>query len=147
MHFNSSALSSISPGARESMDPIAELLSQLSGVRRATNFGQSHSSQLQQLQMQLQLERNSTSTTSYRQSFDRVVAVNRRIRNQNTTFSAPICASNAISQQIMSHEVSLEPSPSPSSLAAAAAAVAQVNNVAANQIANSTTNCQFLLSA
>ncbi|KAI1278481.1 hypothetical protein HDE_14361 [Halotydeus destructor] len=35
------------------MDPIAELLSQLSGVRRATNLGQSHT-QLQQLQMQLE---------------------------------------------------------------------------------------------
>ena len=39
------------------MDPIAELLSQLSGVRRATSGIGSHSAQLQQLQMQLQLER------------------------------------------------------------------------------------------
>ena len=38
---------------RESVDPIAELLSQLSGVRRAGTT----SSQLQQLQVQLQLER------------------------------------------------------------------------------------------
>ncbi|XP_037113893.1 E3 ubiquitin-protein ligase KCMF1-like [Syngnathus acus] len=46
--------------SREAMDPIAELLSQLSGVRRSTG-GQLSSgpsaSQLQQLQMQLQLER------------------------------------------------------------------------------------------
>ncbi|KAL0979888.1 hypothetical protein UPYG_G00191150 [Umbra pygmaea] len=45
---------------REAMDPIAELLSQLSGVRRSAG-GQLSSgpsaSQLQQLQMQLQLER------------------------------------------------------------------------------------------
>ena len=41
------------------VDPIAELLSQLSGVRRATASSSSSSSsqQLQQLQMQLQLER------------------------------------------------------------------------------------------
>uniref|UniRef100_A0A8L0DKQ8 RING-type E3 ubiquitin transferase n=1 Tax=Oncorhynchus mykiss TaxID=8022 RepID=A0A8L0DKQ8_ONCMY len=48
---------------REAMDPIAELLSQLSGVRRSAG-GQLSSgpsaSQLQQLQMQLQLERQQT---------------------------------------------------------------------------------------
>ncbi|XP_033210304.1 E3 ubiquitin-protein ligase KCMF1-like isoform X2 [Belonocnema kinseyi] len=56
MHFSSSG--GLSPSNRESIDPIAELLSQLSGVRR-TGSGQSSSapSQLQQLQMQLQLER------------------------------------------------------------------------------------------
>uniref|UniRef100_A0A1Y1MN80 E3 ubiquitin-protein ligase KCMF1 n=1 Tax=Photinus pyralis TaxID=7054 RepID=A0A1Y1MN80_PHOPY len=36
MHF-SGALSSLSPSTRDSVDPIAELLSQLSGVRRSTN--------------------------------------------------------------------------------------------------------------
>lgn len=59
-----------SGGARDGSDPIAELLSQLSGVRRAqsnsvpgssttSSQGGTHnvSSQLQQLQMQLQLER------------------------------------------------------------------------------------------
>ena len=60
MQFSSApGLSTFSGSSRESMDPIAELLSQLSGVRRAANLGQSHSNQLQQLQMQLQLERNS----------------------------------------------------------------------------------------
>lgn len=56
MHFSSSG--GLSPSNREGIDPIAELLSQLSGVRR-TGSGQSSSapSQLQQLQMQLQLER------------------------------------------------------------------------------------------
>ncbi|KAG7190348.1 hypothetical protein KM043_006461 [Ampulex compressa] len=50
----------LSPSSRESIDPIAELLTQLSGVRRSGGgTGQSSSapSQLQQLQMQLQLER------------------------------------------------------------------------------------------
>ncbi|XP_011295088.2 E3 ubiquitin-protein ligase Kcmf1 isoform X2 [Musca domestica] len=54
MHFSSSSgLSALSPSGRESVDPIAELLSQLSGVRR----GGPPTSQLQQLQMQIQLER------------------------------------------------------------------------------------------
>lgn len=54
MHFSSSG--GLSPSSREGIDPIAELLSQLSGVRRSgSSTGQS--SQLQQLQMQLQLER------------------------------------------------------------------------------------------
>ncbi|KAL2715644.1 E3 ubiquitin-protein ligase KCMF1-like isoform X1 [Vespula squamosa] len=58
MHFSSSG--GLSPSSREGIDPIAELLSQLSGVRRSGGgTGQSSSapSQLQQLQMQLQLER------------------------------------------------------------------------------------------
>lgn len=58
-----------SGGTRDGSDPIAELLSQLSGVRRAqsnsvpgssassSQGGHNVSSQLQQLQMQLQLER------------------------------------------------------------------------------------------
>ncbi|XP_049785482.1 E3 ubiquitin-protein ligase KCMF1-like isoform X1 [Schistocerca cancellata] len=58
MHFSSSGgLSSLSPSSRESVDPIAELLSQLSGVRRSAAGPGSTPSQLQQLQMQLQLER------------------------------------------------------------------------------------------
>lgn len=58
MHFSSSGgLSSLSPSSRESVDPIAELLSQLSGVRRSAAGQGSTPSQLQQLQMQLQLER------------------------------------------------------------------------------------------
>lgn len=58
MHFSSSG--GLSPSSRESIDPIAELLSQLSSVRRSgggTGQGSSAPSQLQQLQMQLQLER------------------------------------------------------------------------------------------
>ncbi|KAK5851560.1 hypothetical protein PBY51_023106 [Eleginops maclovinus] len=71
MHFTSgstgglsssaSQSSSYTPSNREAMDPIAELLSQLSGVRRAAggqiNSSGPSASQLQQLQMQLQLER------------------------------------------------------------------------------------------
>ncbi|ALC47112.1 CG11984, partial [Drosophila busckii] len=54
MHFSSSSgLSALSPSGRESVDPIAELLSQLSGVRR----GGPPTSQLQQLQMQMQMDR------------------------------------------------------------------------------------------
>ncbi|CAG08600.1 unnamed protein product, partial [Tetraodon nigroviridis] len=69
MHFTSSTTGGLSSSqsssqssnyTREAMDPIAELLSQLSGVRRSAG-GQLSSgpsaSQLQQLQMQLQLER------------------------------------------------------------------------------------------
>ncbi|XP_046417696.1 E3 ubiquitin-protein ligase KCMF1-like [Neodiprion virginianus] len=58
MHFSSSG--ALSPSSREGIDPITELLSQLSGVRRTgagTGQGSSAPSQLQQLQMQLQLER------------------------------------------------------------------------------------------
>ncbi|XP_022113901.1 E3 ubiquitin-protein ligase Kcmf1 isoform X1 [Pieris rapae] len=57
MQFSSSGISSLSPSSRDAVvDPIAELLSQLSGVRRVA--GQPNTpSQLQQLQMQLQLER------------------------------------------------------------------------------------------
>uniref|UniRef100_A0AAG5D0Y3 RING-type E3 ubiquitin transferase n=1 Tax=Anopheles atroparvus TaxID=41427 RepID=A0AAG5D0Y3_ANOAO len=56
MHFSSSGggLSTLSPSGRESVDPIAELLQQLSNVRRG---GAPQPSQLQQLQMQIQLER------------------------------------------------------------------------------------------
>ncbi|XP_061672043.1 E3 ubiquitin-protein ligase KCMF1-like [Syngnathoides biaculeatus] len=69
MHFTSNSTGGLSTSqnssqssgySREAMDPIAELLSQLSGVRRSAG-GQLSSgpsaSQLQQLQMQLQLER------------------------------------------------------------------------------------------
>ena len=61
MHFSSggSALTGLSPSGRENMDPIAELLSQLSSVRSRAAAAQSVSSQLQQLEMQLQTTRYS----------------------------------------------------------------------------------------
>ena len=58
------SLSTLSPSARDAVDPIAELLSQLSGARRAAG---SSSSQLQQLQMELQLQRQ-----QQRQTLDRL---------------------------------------------------------------------------
>ncbi|XP_066960901.1 E3 ubiquitin-protein ligase KCMF1 isoform X2 [Macrobrachium rosenbergii] len=55
MTFGSVSSGLFSPSSRESMDPIAELLSQLSGVRRATaSDNNSAASQLQQLQIQLE---------------------------------------------------------------------------------------------
>lgn len=63
-------ISSLSPSSRDAVvDPIAELLSQLSGVRRGA--GQPGTpSQLQQLQMQLQLERQQA--TAARQQLERL---------------------------------------------------------------------------
>ncbi|GBP38888.1 E3 ubiquitin-protein ligase Kcmf1 [Eumeta japonica] len=62
-------LSSLSPSSRDAVvDPIAELLSQLSGVRRGGQPGTP--SQLQQLQMQLQLERQQA--TAARQQLERL---------------------------------------------------------------------------
>lgn len=80
MHFSTSAaMSSLSPTAnRDSVDPIAELLSQLSGVRRTAAQG-SASAQLQHLQMQLQLERQQ----SARQQLERLPR-----RQGQTTVSA-----------------------------------------------------------
>merc|ERR1712203_523049 len=51
----------------ETVDPIAELLSQLSGVRRAAG---SSSSQLHQLQLELQLQRQQAQ--AQRQTLDRL---------------------------------------------------------------------------
>ncbi|XP_055541686.1 E3 ubiquitin-protein ligase KCMF1 [Wyeomyia smithii] len=69
MHFSSSGggLSTLSPSGRESVDPIAELLQQLSSVRRG---GAPQPSQLQQLQMQIQLERQQVSAA--RQQLERL---------------------------------------------------------------------------
>ncbi|XP_045778875.1 E3 ubiquitin-protein ligase Kcmf1 [Maniola jurtina] len=70
MHFSTSGgISSLSPSARDAVvDPIAELLSQLSGVRRGAQPGTP--SQLQQLQIQLQLERQQASAA--RQQLERL---------------------------------------------------------------------------
>lgn len=68
MHFSSSGggLSGSHESGRESVDPIAELLQQLSGVRR----GAPQPSQLQQLQMQIQMERQQVSAA--RQQLERL---------------------------------------------------------------------------
>jgi len=157
MQFSSNTgLSSLSPSNRESMDPIAELLSQLSGVRRAANLGQSHTTpQLQQLQMQLQLERHSSAPL--RQPFDRA-PIERVIRRHQQQSSQQLQSNSTHStvngtQQQLPYVVLMEPSPSPATLAAAAAAVAQ-SNTTGNQTSGTTITSssktpnasQFLLS-
>lgn len=95
MHFSpaaaaaagSSALASLSPGnaSRDAMDPIAELLQQLSGVRRSAAAAQSTSSQLQQLQMQLQLERQQVQVARQQQLTERGTNSNRRSAPSSTS--------------------------------------------------------------
>ncbi|XP_045454828.1 E3 ubiquitin-protein ligase Kcmf1 [Melitaea cinxia] len=70
MQFSTSGgIASLSPSSRDAVvDPIAELLSQLSGVRRGAQPGTP--SQLQQLQMQLQLERQQANAA--RQQLERL---------------------------------------------------------------------------
>jgi len=69
-HFGSggSALTGLSPSSRENMDPIAELLSQLSSVRNRNAQAQSVSSQLHQLEMQLQSTRQQLERLPRRQA-------------------------------------------------------------------------------
>ncbi|KAJ1205048.1 hypothetical protein NDU88_000483 [Pleurodeles waltl] len=94
MHFTSSSTgglsssqSSYTPSNREAMDPIAELLSQLSGVRRSAggqlNSSGPSASQLQQLQMQLQLERQQAQAA--RQQLETARNATRRTNTANAT--------------------------------------------------------------
>ncbi|NWS34980.1 KCMF1 ligase, partial [Polioptila caerulea] len=104
MHFTSSSSgglsssqSSYSPSNRETMDPIAELLSQLSGVRRSAgqlNSSGPSASQLQQLQMQLQLERQHAQAA--RQQLETARNATRRTNTSNipTTLTQSIAATN-----------------------------------------------------
>nr|CAI5844438.1 unnamed protein product [Callosobruchus analis] len=80
--FSSGGLSSLSPSSRESVDPIAELLSQLSGVRRSASITSSSTpTQLQQLQMQLQLERQQVNAARQQlERFPRRQASNQTLR-------------------------------------------------------------------
>lgn len=96
MHFTGTTLSGLSPGSRETMDPIAELLSQLSSVRSRAAAAQSVSSQLQQLEMQLQ---------STRQQLERLP--NRRPVETNKNNAAGGTSSNTVSesQSSASHAV------------------------------------------
>ncbi|KAL3863517.1 hypothetical protein ACJMK2_005271 [Sinanodonta woodiana] len=84
MHFSSggASLTGLSPSGRESMDPIAELLSQLSSVRSRAAAAQSVSSQLQQLEMQLQ---------STRQQLERIP---RRPETAKAPSGVPVSSSN-----------------------------------------------------
>lgn len=136
------------------MDPIAELLSQLSGVRRAANLGQSHSSQLQQLQMQLQLERHAGA--SVRQPFDRTPIERVIRRHQHASQSGsnvsmgpapasvgPPSSSSSSSgpntSQQLPYVVLMEPNPSPAPLPSA-------HNPNANSALKPSSNSSFLLS-
>nr|XP_047912296.1 E3 ubiquitin-protein ligase KCMF1-like [Anser cygnoides] len=104
MHFTSSSTgglsssqSSYSTSNREAMDPIAELLSQLSGVRRSagqlSSSGPS-ASQLQQLQMQLQLERQHAQAA--RQQLETARNATRRTNTSSipTTLTQSVAATN-----------------------------------------------------
>jgi len=109
MHFShtaaaagSSALASLSPSntTRDTMDPIAELLQQLSGVRRS-HAAQSTSSQLQQLQMQLQLERQQANVAR-QQQLERGASVgaNRRSTPTNSTLANVVAAAGVTSSPL-----------------------------------------------
>ncbi|XP_068915965.1 E3 ubiquitin-protein ligase KCMF1-like isoform X3 [Tenebrio molitor] len=87
---------------RETVDPIAELLSQLSGVRRsASNTNSSTPTQLQQLQMQLQLERQQVNAA--RQQLERYP---RRQTQSQTSLRESHASSNSGTSTLM-----LNPSP------------------------------------
>lgn len=79
----------MSPNNRDSMDPIAELLSQLSsGVRRtATLAAPSTTSQIQQLQMQLQLERQQAQAA--RQQLERLPRRQAHLASPGATLHCP----------------------------------------------------------
>nr|XP_039262792.1 E3 ubiquitin-protein ligase KCMF1-like [Styela clava] len=105
MHFTSgpssvpgfgvaNAAASTIPQMRDAMDPIAELLSQLSGVRRNAQQLQqtvSTASQLQELQAQLQLERQRASII--RQQLERIPGKIQTAQNGKQT-SQPIGTQN-----------------------------------------------------
>lgn len=123
MHFSSSGgLSSLSPSSRDSVDPIAELLSQLSGVRRSAAGQGSTPSQLQQLQMQLQLERQQVRAA--RQQLERLP----RRQTQTASSANSAGAGNTAS----------------ASAAATGAHTAVPLDASSNQVAQN--NSQFLLS-
>ncbi|XP_050314557.1 E3 ubiquitin-protein ligase KCMF1-like [Anthonomus grandis grandis] len=104
MHFSSSGLSTSSPSARleaarlEAVDPIAELLSQLSGVRRSTSTSSNTpaATQLQQLQMQLQLERQQVNAARQNmERFPRRPAQNQTLREHTSNFGTSTILLNA----------------------------------------------------
>nr|XP_006210336.1 E3 ubiquitin-protein ligase KCMF1-like [Vicugna pacos] len=91
----SSSQSSYSPSSPEAMDPIAELLPQLSGVRRSAggqlNSSGPSASQLQQLQMQLQLERQHAQAA--RQQLE--TALNASLRSNASSVTTAVTQSTA----------------------------------------------------
>ncbi|XP_045482031.1 E3 ubiquitin-protein ligase KCMF1-like isoform X1 [Harmonia axyridis] len=117
MHFSvfnsSGGLPSLSPSSRESVDPIAELLSQLSGVRRsAGNSNTSTPTQLQQLQMQLQLERQQVNAA--RQQLDRYP---RRLTQSQNALREPQASSSSGTCTLMLHSTPVLVQPTPTATA------------------------------
>jgi len=130
-----STLSPVSGSRQEAMDPIAELLSQLSGVRRAAG---SSSSQLHQLQMELQLQRQQAQ--AQRQTLDRLA------RRSVTSSSAPVFPAASSSQSGATVTVAAAQQSS-SQLAASSAAKSQNGGSTENGNAASANNSSsgFLL--
>lgn len=92
------------------MDPIAELLSQLSGVRRSTsNTNTNTPTQLQQLQMQLQMERQQVNQA--RQQLERLP---RRQTQSQTTLREAATASTSSSSTLLVNPTSSSASASTS---------------------------------
>ncbi|XP_061906764.1 E3 ubiquitin-protein ligase KCMF1-like isoform X2 [Entelurus aequoreus] len=122
MHFTSNTTGGLSTSqnssqssnySREAMDPIAELLSQLSGVRRSAG-GQLSSgpsaSQLQQLQMQLQLERQQAQAA--RQQLETARNATRGGGRANAILNANSAGTNP--NLSANHNSNPSPSPGPS---------------------------------
>ncbi|KAL3289649.1 hypothetical protein HHI36_023058 [Cryptolaemus montrouzieri] len=119
MHFSvfnsGGGLPSLSPSSRESVDPIAELLSQLSGVRRsAGNSNSSTPTQLQQLQMQLQLERQQVNAA--RQQLERYP---RRLTQSQNALREPQASSSSGTCTLMLHPSPVLVQPVPTTTATA----------------------------
>lgn len=121
MHFTSSTTGGLSTSqsssqssnySREAMDPIAELLSQLSGVRRSAG-GQLSSgpsaSQLQQLQMQLQLERQQAQAA--RQQLESARNATRGAGRANAILNTNSAATNP--NPNANHNINPSPNPGP----------------------------------
>uniref|UniRef100_A0A8C0DVW1 RING-type E3 ubiquitin transferase n=1 Tax=Balaenoptera musculus TaxID=9771 RepID=A0A8C0DVW1_BALMU len=117
MHFTSSSTgglsssqSSYSPSNREAMDPIAELLSQLSGVRRSAggqlNSSGPSASQLQQLQMQLQLERQHAQAA--RQQLETARNATRRTNTSSVPTTVPQSAATTNTANTESSQQTLQ---------------------------------------
>ena len=94
-------MSSLSPSARDAVDPIAELLSQLSGVRRVAG---SSSSQLQQLQMELQLQRQQAQ--AQRQTLDRLAR--RPPAAASASASSAVAVATPAAQAVISNSRTLD---------------------------------------
>ncbi|NP_001191645.2 potassium channel modulatory factor [Aplysia californica] len=104
-HFGSggSALTGLSPSSRENMDPIAELLSQLSSVRNRNAQAQSVSSQLHQLEMQLQSTRQQLERLPRRQAEpSKPPASNNTVPSQPEPTSLPVAVTKTDSQFLLS---------------------------------------------